>query len=221
MKPSLARKKISRSQARNAVLLNQLGTPGLGSLIAGRWVEGVLQLLIFLAGFALFCLWAFRSLAQYYEMMFNNAPKTAPGSLGLALGGVGICALAWVWSLQTGFSLLREASKVSLDSLETFAAGQVKMEPAKIILALSTLPEWSRSGEMISRTFAFKDFPAAMKFVNAVAELAEQAQHHPDVDIRWNKVTLALTTHDAGGLTEKDFELARQIDRQGRSENAE
>jgi 4a-hydroxytetrahydrobiopterin dehydratase len=137
------------------------------------------------------------------------------------LGGVGICALAWVWSLQTGFSLLREASKVSLDSLETFAAGQVKMEPAKIILALSTLPEWSRSGEMISRTFAFKDFPAAMKFVNAVAELAEQAQHHPDVDIRWNKVTLALTTHDAGGLTEKDFELARQIDRQGRSENAE
>jgi 4a-hydroxytetrahydrobiopterin dehydratase len=221
MKPSLARKKISRSQARNAVLLNQLGTPGLGSLIAGRWVEGVLQLLIFLAGFALFCLWAFRSLAQYYEMMFNNAPKTAPGSLGLALGGVGICALAWVWSLQTGFSLLREASKVSLDSLETFAAGQVKMEPAKIILALSTLPQWARHGEIISRTFAFKDFPAAMKFVNAVAELAEQAQHHPDVDIRWNKVTLALTTHDAGGLTEKDFELARQIDGQGRSENAE
>jgi 4a-hydroxytetrahydrobiopterin dehydratase len=203
------------------VLQNQLGTPGLGSLIAGRWVEGVLQLLIFLAGFALFCLWAFRSLAQYYEMMFNNAPKTAPGSLGLALGGVGICALAWVWSLQTGFSLLREASKVSLDSLETFAAGQVKMEPAKIILALSTLPQWSRHGEIISRTFAFKDFPAAMKFVNAVAELAEQAQHHPDVDIRWNKVTLALTTHDAGGLTEKDFELARQIDGQGRSENAE
>ena len=85
MKPSLARKKISRSQARNAVLLNQLGTPGLGSLIAGRWFEGVLQLLIFLAGFALFCLWAFRSLAQYYEMMFNNAPKTASGSLGACL----------------------------------------------------------------------------------------------------------------------------------------
>ncbi len=221
MKPSLARKKISRSQARNAVLLNQLGTPGLGSLIAGRWVEGVLQLLIFLAGFVLFCLWAFRSLAQYYEMMFNNAPKTTPGDLGLAFGGVGICALAWVWSLQTGFSLLREASKVSLDSLETFAASQVKMEPAKIILALSTLPKWSRSGEIISRTFAFKDFPAAMKFVNAVAELAEQAQHHPDVDIRWNKVTLALTTHDAGGLTEKDFELARQLDREGKLQQAE
>jgi 4a-hydroxytetrahydrobiopterin dehydratase len=60
--------------------------------------------------------------------------------------------------------------------------------------------------------FQFEDFPAAMKFVDAVAELAEQAWHHPDIDIRWNKVTLALTTHDAGGLTQKDFDLARQFD---------
>ena len=64
----------------------------------------------------------------------------------------------------------------------------------------------------ISRTFEFKDFPAAIKFVEAVAALAEQAWHHPDIDIRWNKVTLALTTHDAGGLTEKDFTLAKQFD---------
>jgi len=48
--------------------------------------------------------------------------------------------------------------------------------------------------------------------VNAVAALAEQAWHHPDIDIRWNKVTLTLTTHDAGGLTQKDFDLARQLD---------
>ena len=65
---------------------------------------------------------------------------------------------------------------------------------------------------MISRTFQFEDFPAAMKFVDAVAEIAEAAWHHPDIDIRWNKVTLALTTHDAGGLTRKDFELARAFD---------
>ena len=64
----------------------------------------------------------------------------------------------------------------------------------------------------LSRTFQFKDFPAAIKFVNAVAELAEKAWHHPDIDIRWNKVTLTLTTHDAGGLTEKDFVLARKFD---------
>ena len=54
---------------------------------------------------------------------------------------------------------------------------------------------------------------AAMKFVNAVADIAEKSQHHPDIDIRWNKVTLALSTHDAGGLTKKDFDLATQFDR--------
>jgi 4a-hydroxytetrahydrobiopterin dehydratase len=130
----------------------------------------------------------------------------------MLLIGAGLFALAWVWSLFTSFSLFHEASKVSLESLESFAAGQVKMDAARVILALSALPDWKRSGEIISRTFVFKDFPAAMKFVNHVADLAEQAQHHPDVDIRWNKVTLALTTHDAGGLTEKDFALAKQCD---------
>ena len=193
-------------------MLNQLGTPGLGTLLAGRWLEGLLQLFLFLAGFVMFCAWAFRNLAGYYQMMFNDAPKTVAAGGGLAFGGIVICVLAWVWSLATSFRLLREASKVSLDSLESFAAGQIKMEPARIVLLLSALPEWRREGEIISRTFGFKDFPAAMKFVNAVAELAEQAQHHPDVDIRWNKVTLALTTHDAGGLTEKDFALAKQCD---------
>ena len=87
------------------------------------------------------------------------------------------------------------------------------MDPARIVIALTALPQWQRNGEIITRTFSFKDFPAAMSFVNAVAELAEQAQHHPDIDVRWNKVTLALTTHDAGGLTEKDFALARQIEK--------
>jgi 4a-hydroxytetrahydrobiopterin dehydratase len=212
MKPSSARKKISHSQARNAALLNQLGTPGLGSLLAGRWLAGALQLLVFLAGFVLFCLWAGRNLEQYYRMAFHSAPNEPTGVGWMAWTGAGVCMLAWVWSLQTSFSLLREASKVSLESLESFAAGQIKMDEAGIILALDTVPQWARYGEIISRTFEFKDFPAAMKFVKNVAELAEQAQHHPDMDIRWNKVALALTTHDAGGLTEKDFELARQCD---------
>jgi len=91
--------------------------------------------------------------------------------------------------------------------------GMEKLSTEKIKAALATVPEWKLRGEVISRTFVFKDFPAAVKFVNAVAELAEQAWHHPDIDIRWNKVTLTLTTHDAGGLTEKDFALARQFDR--------
>jgi len=212
MKPFSGRKKVSRAQARNAALLNQLGTPGLGSLLAGRWLAGTLQLLLFLAGFVLFCLWAFRNLSQYYQMMFNDAPKTQAGNGNLALAGVVICLLAWVWSLVTSFSLFREAAGVSLESLESFAAGQVKLEPARIILALGQLPQWQREGEVITRTYEFKDFAAAMKFVNQVADLAEQAQHHPDLDIRWNRVALALTTHDAGGLTEKDFALAKQCD---------
>jgi 4a-hydroxytetrahydrobiopterin dehydratase len=87
-----------------------------------------------------------------------------------------------------------------------------KINATQIQSALASVPDWQRNGEIISRTYQFKDFPAAMKFVNTVAELAEQAQHHPDIDIRWNKVALALTTHDAGGLTEKDFALAKQCD---------
>jgi 4a-hydroxytetrahydrobiopterin dehydratase len=219
MKPSSARKKTSRAQARNATLLNLLGTPGLGSLLARHWFAGIGQLLISLLGFVLVTIWFVQMMMGYYGQMFGNgAAHQPPTSTNLVVGGI-LFALAWGWSLVTSLGLQREAARVSLESLESFAAGQIKMEPAHIILALSALPKWRRDGEIISRTFEFKDFPAAMKFVNAVAELAEQAQHHPDVDIRWNKVTLALTTHDAGGLTEKDFELARQLDREGKMQN--
>ncbi|HVU09359.1 MAG TPA: 4a-hydroxytetrahydrobiopterin dehydratase [Verrucomicrobiae bacterium] len=91
-------------------------------------------------------------------------------------------------------------------------AGNSKLDETKIQSMLAALPNWQRNGDVVTRTFQFKDFPEAMKFVNAVAEIAEREWHHPDIDIRWNKVTLALTTHDAGGLTEKDFALARQCD---------
>lgn len=87
-----------------------------------------------------------------------------------------------------------------------------KLTPAQIKAALPHVPAWTRKGAVISRTFAFENFLAAIKFVNAVAKLAEKANHHPDIDIRWNKVTLALSTHDAGGLTEKDFALAARFD---------
>jgi len=87
-----------------------------------------------------------------------------------------------------------------------------KLTPALIKAALAETPHWKKQGAMIARTYEFKDFVAAMKFVNAVAKLAEQAWHHPDIDIRWNKVALALTTHDQGGLTAKDFALAKKFD---------
>jgi 4a-hydroxytetrahydrobiopterin dehydratase len=73
---------------------------------------------------------------------------------------------------------------------------------------LSELPGWKIEAGELDRTFAFPDFVASMRFVNALAEQAEEAGHHPDIDIRYNKVRLRLTTHDAGGLTIKDFELA-------------
>ncbi len=88
-----------------------------------------------------------------------------------------------------------------------------KLEPEAVEDALARIPEWSRSGESIQRTYAFKDFLESMAFVNRVAARAEEVQHHPDLMIRWNKVTLTLSTHDAGGLTEKDFELAAECDR--------
>ncbi|MGA9061578.1 MAG: 4a-hydroxytetrahydrobiopterin dehydratase [Terracidiphilus sp.] len=73
---------------------------------------------------------------------------------------------------------------------------------------LGKLPGWQiEAGELV-RTFQFKDFLAALQFVNRVGKLAEEAGHHPDIDIRYNRVRLSLVTHDAGGLTEKDFDLA-------------
>jgi 4a-hydroxytetrahydrobiopterin dehydratase len=73
---------------------------------------------------------------------------------------------------------------------------------------LSNLPGWQIEAGGLVRTFQFQDFRAALHFVNQVGEAAETAGHHPDIDIRYNRVRLALVTHDAGGLTTKDFDLA-------------
>ena len=87
-----------------------------------------------------------------------------------------------------------------------------KLTSAQIKTSLASVPDWKKKGDAITRTYEFKDFPAAIKFVNALAKLAEKANHHPDIDIRWNKVKLTLSTHDAGGLTTKDFALANKFD---------
>ena len=77
---------------------------------------------------------------------------------------------------------------------------------------LAAHPEWALDGDTITRTFVFADFNEAMGFVTRVAIVAEVADHHPDIDIRWKKVTLALTTHEAGGLTGRDTDLAAKAD---------
>ena len=87
------------------------------------------------------------------------------------------------------------------------------LSAAEITSHLTTVPAWQvEKGELV-RTFQFADFLASMRFVNQVADLAEQAGHHPDIDIRYNRVRLALVTHDAGGLTAKDFDLAARADK--------
>jgi 4a-hydroxytetrahydrobiopterin dehydratase len=77
---------------------------------------------------------------------------------------------------------------------------------------VASLSGWERAGEKIVKTFAFKDFAQALAFVNRIAEPAEAMNHHPDVTIHWNEVTLELWTHASGGLTLKDFDLAAAIE---------
>jgi 4a-hydroxytetrahydrobiopterin dehydratase len=88
-----------------------------------------------------------------------------------------------------------------------------KLKAIEIEAALKSVPEWKKQGAAITRICQFQDFVAAIKFVNRVAMVAEKAWHHPDIDIRWNKVILTLSTHAEGGLTEKDFDLAKRFDR--------
>lgn len=77
---------------------------------------------------------------------------------------------------------------------------------------LARVPDWERTGDTIARTYQFKGFRQAVAFVVQVADAAEEADHHPDIDIRYRKVTLTLTTHDSGGLTANDFDLAAACD---------
>ena len=86
------------------------------------------------------------------------------------------------------------------------------MDDKAVAAALARVPGWTRAGRAITRTYRFADFRRALAFVNRVGELAEREQHHPDIDIRYNQVTLSMWTHDAGGLTERDFRLASAID---------
>jgi 4a-hydroxytetrahydrobiopterin dehydratase len=82
----------------------------------------------------------------------------------------------------------------------------------EIKLHLKAVPDWSKRAQTISRTFKFADFLNSIAFVNRIAKCAQKINHHPDIDIRYDKVTLTLTTHNEGGITGKDFSLAKQCD---------
>ena len=87
-----------------------------------------------------------------------------------------------------------------------------KLNEDQIESSLEQVPEWAEVNGQIQRTYQFDDFEQSMGFVNKVAQYAESAQHHPDILIRYNKVTLTVSTHDAGGITHKDFDLASSAD---------
>jgi 4a-hydroxytetrahydrobiopterin dehydratase len=86
-----------------------------------------------------------------------------------------------------------------------------KLTEAELNAVLTDQPDWKLVGGLLTRTWQFKGFPEAMAFVNRIAELAEQADHHPDIDIRYNKVRLALISHDEGGITKRDARMAATI----------
>ncbi|HEY4705180.1 MAG TPA: 4a-hydroxytetrahydrobiopterin dehydratase [Thermoplasmata archaeon] len=87
-----------------------------------------------------------------------------------------------------------------------------RLSEAEIAKRLAEVPEWKRAGDAIRRTWTFDAYPDAVAFIVRVAFLAEAANHHPDLTNSWTSVTLSLTTHDAGGLTDRDFKLAKRID---------
>lgn len=86
-----------------------------------------------------------------------------------------------------------------------------RLSDDEISRGLQDLPGWERNRDEIARTVRFPEFMDGIRFIGRVAEMAEGADHHPDIDIRYRNVRFALSTHDEGGLTEKDFRLARQI----------
>ena len=79
--------------------------------------------------------------------------------------------------------------------------------------ALGSLPGWSRRGDVLTKTYTFKRFPEGIVFIQRVADVAERMDHHPDIDVRYTKVIFMLSTHDAGGITARDIELATEIEK--------
>ena len=88
-----------------------------------------------------------------------------------------------------------------------------KFTDQQIQAELERCPDWAEVAGAIQRTFQFPDFRASMAFVQALADYAERVQHHPDILVRYDKVTVSVNTHDAGGITAKDFDLAEEADK--------
>lgn len=92
-----------------------------------------------------------------------------------------------------------------------------KLSPEQITEKLKTLPGWERKGEAMAKQYTFKTFMDGIRFLNRIAEIAEEMDHHPDVTINYRRITFSLSTHDQGGITEKDIKLGDAIEREFKS----
>jgi len=92
-----------------------------------------------------------------------------------------------------------------------------KLSPAAVDSALKSLDGWRREGDFITKEFHFKTFLGGIRFVDRVARVAEAQEHHPDIHVRWTTVTLQIQTHDEGGITKRDIQLAKEIEKSLRS----
>jgi 4a-hydroxytetrahydrobiopterin dehydratase len=200
MKAPTTAAKSARAAARNAALMNLLATPGLGTLMARRWLTGVVQLAIFLAGFVLFLLWFGQDLHSISAALRGDDVPDSGAAARYLRPALALTIGSWIWAAFTSRDILRQVTKTE--------APAASVAPPKLAVQPAPVRGWDLAGQTLSRTFEFADFAEAMRFVNAVAARAEEVQHHPDIDLRWNKVTLALTSHDVGHLTERDINLA-------------
>lgn len=87
-----------------------------------------------------------------------------------------------------------------------------KLSDLEIQRALADLPGWSRRGDVLTKTFSFDRFADGIRFVDRIAVAADEMNHHPDIDVRYTKITITLSTHDAGGITQSDLDLGKKIE---------
>ena len=119
--------------------------------------------------------------------------------------------MSLTWKLLPQILLVTTVSFCLLPQNLRADTAVMPLSQTEIDRELEAIPQWQKEGQTIRRTFKFKNFVEAIAFVDKLVEPAETAGHHPDIAISYNKVTISLTTHDAGGLTQKDFDLAQTI----------
>jgi 4a-hydroxytetrahydrobiopterin dehydratase len=147
------------------------------------------------------------------EFSIRCSPRRRASRAGLTKVGArlnlpetNLAALMWLaWMIFVDLATVIEDS-------EEERLCMAKLGDSEIQDKLRTMPGWACANQQIRRRYQFKSFPAAIAFVNKTAEAAERANHHPDIDIRYSTVEISLSTHNEGGITDKDFRLATEID---------